>query len=101
MNDGVVSTDEPVPTEWPRKLYPPPQQYFHPDGKTYRPDAAKIRAQGLARYRRDPEAWKAAVRKMTRGQPRVLACLLCVVVQAEQRTPVDRDEGLHEAVESC
>jgi len=65
MNDIEVSTE--VPTEWPRKLYPPPATYHFGHARI---DGAKIRAQGLARYRRDPEAWKAAVRKWREATPR-------------------------------
>ena len=64
MDDAAVDTDEgrqkEIPTEWPRKLHPAPAVYHYP---VVRIDGAKIREQGLARYRRDPEAWKAAVRK--------------------------------------
>ena len=70
MNDVAVNIDEgqqnQIPTEWPRKLHPAPAVYHYP---VVRIDGAKIRAQGLARYRRDPEAWKAAVRKWREVHP--------------------------------
>lgn len=59
MNNPAVSTDE-IPTTWPRKLYPPPATYHFDHARIV---GAKIREQGLARYRRDPEKWIKAVRK--------------------------------------
>ena len=70
MNDVAVNTDEgqqkEIPIEWPRRLHPAPAVYHYP---VVRIDGAKIRAQGLARYRRNPEAWKAAVRKWREVHP--------------------------------
>ena len=52
MNDMLVPTDErKVPTEWPRRLYLPPPQYFH---TSHRRDAVEVRAQALERYRKTP-----------------------------------------------
>ena len=64
MNDTAVSTDQgqsrDIPSDWPHKLYPPHATYHFDHARI---DGAKIREQGLARYRRDPAKWNEAVRK--------------------------------------
>jgi hypothetical protein len=66
------TADEPVtiPTEWPRKLYPPAPQYFH---GTLRRDGVELREQTLARYRKDKKAWIAKVRAWRDARPEYVA----------------------------
>jgi hypothetical protein len=66
----MSGNDTSIPTDWPRNLNPPPAMYFH---RAHLTDAAKLRAQALTRYRKDPAAWIAKVREWQARHPEYFA----------------------------
>ena len=65
-----ATDDDPIPTDWPPNLNPPPSFYFH---RMTLSDAAKLLAQGLKRYHKDPAAWIAKVQEWQAANPEYVA----------------------------